>query len=192
MRFQVIKVSSADAMAMARRLAKEEGVLCGISSGAAVQVEKSLSQPPQPQLQSHPRSHLQHHMFSSASFWPDARRRSALLYRFAKFVCPCMYRYQITTRAPNRVAAAALFRHNLTPSARWQAAINVGSRPEMKGKRIVVVIPSFGERYLSTALFSELTDASMVQKADEIPEGVTNAWIEGLRVKANENMGKKH
>lgn len=35
---EVIKVASNDAMAMARRLAKEEGILCGISSGAAVQV----------------------------------------------------------------------------------------------------------------------------------------------------------
>jgi len=33
---EVMQVSSADSMAMARRLAKEEGVLCGISAGAAV------------------------------------------------------------------------------------------------------------------------------------------------------------
>eukprot|EP00283_Hemiselmis_rufescens_P002080 CAMPEP_0173469470 /NCGR_PEP_ID=MMETSP1357-20121228/77377_1 /TAXON_ID=77926 /ORGANISM="Hemiselmis rufescens, Strain PCC563" /LENGTH=406 /DNA_ID=CAMNT_0014437715 /DNA_START=66 /DNA_END=1286 /DNA_ORIENTATION=- len=99
---EVVQVSGADAMAMARRLAKEEGVLCGISSGAAV-----------------------------------------------------------------------------------KAALEVGSRPDMAGKRIVVVIPSFGERYLSTALFSELTDASKAQKADEIPADVTQVWIDGLKADAD-------
>jgi cysteine synthase A len=33
----IVKVGSEDALEMARRLAKEEGILCGISSGAAVQ-----------------------------------------------------------------------------------------------------------------------------------------------------------
>ncbi len=33
---EVIAVTSRDALAMARRLALEEGLLCGISSGAAV------------------------------------------------------------------------------------------------------------------------------------------------------------
>ncbi len=80
---EVIQVSGEDAMAMARRMATEEGIFCGISSGAAV-----------------------------------------------------------------------------------TAAITVGSRPENAGKRIVLVIPSFGERYLSTALFQGLWDEASSMKAE--------------------------
>jgi cysteine synthase A len=38
-------------------------------------------------------------------------------------------------------------------AALW-AAMHVGNRPEMKGKRIVVVVPDSGERYVSTPFFA--------------------------------------
>lgn len=72
---EIIRVKNDDAMETARRMAKEEGILCGISSGAAT----------------------------------------------------------------------------------W-AALQVARRPENKDKLIVVIIPSFGERYLSTALYANLAD----------------------------------
>lgn len=72
---EVIRVTEENAFDIARRMAKEEGLLVGISSGAAV----------------------------------------------------------------------------------W-AAIQVAMRPENTNKLIVVIIPSFGERYLSTALFANLAD----------------------------------
>jgi cysteine synthase A len=72
---EIVRVKNEDAFGMARRMAREEGLLVGISAGAAV----------------------------------------------------------------------------------W-AAQQLGRRAEHRGKLIVVIIPSFGERYLSTALFADLRD----------------------------------
>ena len=43
-------------------------------------------------------------------------------------------------------------------AAVW-AALQVGKRKENKDKLIIVIIPSFGERYLSTDLYKDLMDS---------------------------------
>ena len=75
-----------------------------------------------------------------------------------------VYDEVVTVEAPDamatarRAAAEEGLLVGISSGAALWAAAQVAARPENAGKTIVVIIPSNGERYLSTALFADLVD----------------------------------
>ena len=47
----------------------------------------------------------------------------------------------------------------ISAGANVSAALKLAERPEFEGKTIVVVLPDFGERYVSTVLFEDIREA---------------------------------
>ena len=67
------------------------------------------------------------------------------------------YRMMTHSNGGKRLAKEEGIMAGISSGANMYAASQVAARPEFKGKRIVTIMASLGERYLSTPLFEGLT-----------------------------------
>lgn len=58
----------------------------------------------------------------------------------------------------------------ISSGAAAHIACQLAAKPENAGKTIVFILPSFGERYLSTLLFAEATEKAKALPTTPIPE----------------------
>jgi cysteine synthase A len=56
----------------------------------------------------------------------------------------------------------------ISGGAAIEASLRVAAKPENKGKLIVVVVPDYGERYISTLLFEDYRNDALAAKAVEV------------------------
>ena len=72
------------------------------------------------------------------------------------FLSPVTIGTETAFATARRMAAEEGIPVGISSGAAVAAALEVAARNDMAGKTIVVIIPSFAERYLSTALFDGL------------------------------------
>ncbi|CAK5072466.1 unnamed protein product [Meloidogyne enterolobii] len=74
----------------------------------------------------------------------------------------------------------------ISSGANLVAALRVAERPELKGRLVVTVLPSFGERYLTTTLYSDIREATAALTHTETLEESVN------RINANPRWANSH
>jgi cysteine synthase A len=71
-------------------------------------------------------------------------------------------------KTARRVAKEEGILIGISGGAAIEAALRVAAKPENKGKQIVVVVPDYGERYISTVLFEDYRNEALAAKAVEV------------------------